>query len=161
MDKYWIGEANGKFFIFDHENQFITSSYVALFSVNDEEFFLFKKEKVKDIILSAKYSDDIVESYLVWRAVHNHINNLDIIEDVESFLDFGPDGLRNTCDYPLKLKPLVSSCDRDTIFGWRQFSGRVTHCYSCKRGLSSYSGNTCKTCQWIRCQCGACGCRYG
>ena len=37
---------------------------------------------------------------------------------------------------------------------------RVTHCYSCGHGLSSFEDFSCSTCNWLLCACGACGCGY-
>ena len=37
---------------------------------------------------------------------------------------------------------------------------RVTHCYACKRHLSSMDFSICKKCGWIKCKCDACGCGY-
>lgn len=37
---------------------------------------------------------------------------------------------------------------------------RVTHCYACKYGLDSTINLECVSCNWIICQCGACGCCY-
>jgi hypothetical protein len=37
---------------------------------------------------------------------------------------------------------------------------RSTHCYACKRDLNSVSFSQCPSCQWIRCECRACGCSY-
>ena len=38
---------------------------------------------------------------------------------------------------------------------------RSTHCYACKRGLSTGSDLECSACNWLLCTCGACGCGYG
>lgn len=37
---------------------------------------------------------------------------------------------------------------------------RVTHCYSCKNELDSELYMECRSCGWIICSCGACGCGY-
>ena len=37
---------------------------------------------------------------------------------------------------------------------------RVTHCYACRKHLDSVDFSICSKCSWIRCACGACGCRY-
>jgi hypothetical protein len=37
---------------------------------------------------------------------------------------------------------------------------RVTNCYSCKRRLTGVSNDICKKCNWIVCECKACGCNY-
>ena len=37
---------------------------------------------------------------------------------------------------------------------------RITHCWRCKRHLDSRGFFICKTCGWIICDCGACGCGY-
>ena len=37
---------------------------------------------------------------------------------------------------------------------------RVTYCWNCKEGLSSYKDYSCKKCRWLLCTCGACGCAY-
>jgi hypothetical protein len=36
---------------------------------------------------------------------------------------------------------------------------RVTHCYRCKRHLKTSLANECDNCGWIKCRCGACGCK--
>lgn len=38
---------------------------------------------------------------------------------------------------------------------------RITHCYSCKTGLTNELYKECRACGWIICSCGACGCAYG
>lgn len=40
-------------------------------------------------------------------------------------------------------------------------SHRVTHCFKCKRTLTSSDNNKCFSCKWLKCPCGACGCNYG
>jgi hypothetical protein len=42
-------------------------------------------------------------------------------------------------------------------FGLR---GRFTHCYKCKADLNSIDFELCSVCQWIKCECAACGCAY-
>lgn len=37
---------------------------------------------------------------------------------------------------------------------------RVTHCYACKRHLDNQTFLECSACNWIICNCGACGCGY-
>lgn len=37
---------------------------------------------------------------------------------------------------------------------------RTTHCYSCKDSLDSSLHLECKSCSWLICYCGACGCGY-
>jgi len=37
---------------------------------------------------------------------------------------------------------------------------RLTHCYYCKEPLNNFSDDKCEKCGWIKCSCGACGCRY-
>ena len=37
---------------------------------------------------------------------------------------------------------------------------RETHCYRCRVDLNSADFSICGQCNWIRCPCGACGCRY-
>ncbi len=37
---------------------------------------------------------------------------------------------------------------------------RVTHCYACGIILDNQIDIECKTCNWILCECGACGCGY-
>jgi hypothetical protein len=37
---------------------------------------------------------------------------------------------------------------------------RFTHCFGCKRSLSSLDFAVCGRCRWIRCACGACGCNF-
>ena len=39
-------------------------------------------------------------------------------------------------------------------------SVRNTHCYSCKEKISTYTNLICNSCNWIICNCGACGCGY-
>jgi len=40
-------------------------------------------------------------------------------------------------------------------------SQRNTHCFSCKRVISSSNKfRICKKCKWMVCTCGACGCDY-
>lgn len=52
---------------------------------------------------------------------------------------------------------LQSQVDRYLLMVMRQ---RSTHCYRCKRALDSVNFDECPECQWLRCQCGACGCGY-
>lgn len=35
-----------------------------------------------------------------------------------------------------------------------------THCYWCRRNINSVDFSLCRRCDWIRCACGHCGCRY-
>lgn len=43
----------------------------------------------------------------------------------------------------------------------RYTTERETHCYNCKKHLSSAINFSCGSCQWIVCpNCGACGCGY-
>ncbi len=37
---------------------------------------------------------------------------------------------------------------------------RYTHCFSCKKCLNSFDFEVCDKCRWIRCACGACGCKF-
>ena len=37
---------------------------------------------------------------------------------------------------------------------------RVTHCFACKSSLDSVDFSLCPKCRWIRCSCGACGCKF-
>jgi len=37
---------------------------------------------------------------------------------------------------------------------------RVTHCWNCKNPLDNSIDLECKSCGWILCSCGACGCGY-
>lgn len=53
-----------------------------------------------------------------------------------------------------RLEPQV---DRYLLMVLKQ---RSTHCYRCKRGLDSVNFDQCAECQWLRCECGACGCGY-
>jgi len=36
---------------------------------------------------------------------------------------------------------------------------RSTHCWKCKTNLNDVDFSVCKTCHWIVCPCGACGCK--
>ena len=37
---------------------------------------------------------------------------------------------------------------------------RATHCYNCKRELTTQTHLGCNNCSWILCDCGACGCGF-
>lgn len=37
---------------------------------------------------------------------------------------------------------------------------RNTHCFNCYKNLNSLTGDECSACNWIRCNCGSCGCNY-
>lgn len=37
---------------------------------------------------------------------------------------------------------------------------RDAYCYSCKKVLSTLTQLECEDCDWILCECGACGCNY-
>ena len=37
---------------------------------------------------------------------------------------------------------------------------RVTHCYACHERLDSNISFECIACEWLLCECGACGCGY-
>lgn len=43
----------------------------------------------------------------------------------------------------------------------QQRSSRVTHCYACKSHLDGKFHVACSACDWLICQCGACGCEFG
>lgn len=42
----------------------------------------------------------------------------------------------------------------------RTIQRRVTHCYDCRQILDNSIDVECVACNWILCQCGACGCGY-
>lgn len=49
-------------------------------------------------------------------------------------------------------------------FETRDFSfkfERITHCFNCKSILTSSVNNKCFSCNWLKCQCGSCGCNFG
>lgn len=37
---------------------------------------------------------------------------------------------------------------------------RQTHCWRCAKRISDFSHARCEECNWIQCDCGACGCDY-
>ncbi len=37
---------------------------------------------------------------------------------------------------------------------------RYSHCFICTRSLNSVDFAVCRSCGWIRCACGACGCNF-
>lgn len=37
---------------------------------------------------------------------------------------------------------------------------RSAHCYLCKSELDSQRNEYCSMCNWLKCNCGACGCKY-
>jgi hypothetical protein len=37
---------------------------------------------------------------------------------------------------------------------------RITHCFICKSTLKSTVNNKCFRCGWLKCKCGACGCKF-
>jgi hypothetical protein len=41
-----------------------------------------------------------------------------------------------------------------------QLRERFTNCYRCAQDLNSIDFDLCPVCRWIKCPCGACGCRY-
>ena len=39
-------------------------------------------------------------------------------------------------------------------------SDRVNHCYQCQNEVTSFTNPVCKKCNWLACNCSACGCGY-
>jgi hypothetical protein len=58
---------------------------------------------------------------------------------------------------PQEWNQLEPQVDRYLLMVLKQ---RSTHCYRCERGLDSVNFGQCPECQWLRCECGACGCGY-
>jgi hypothetical protein len=38
---------------------------------------------------------------------------------------------------------------------------RQANCFSCQKFITTDTHASCNTCRWLKCNCGACGCRYG
>ncbi|WP_214626519.1 hypothetical protein [Paenibacillus agaridevorans] len=43
-------------------------------------------------------------------------------------------------------------------FKMQSLKSKTTHCFRCKKRLSRETHNSCYTCRWVRCDCGACLC---
>ena len=58
-------------------------------------------------------------------------------------------------------KKAIAKTTSNEIEDFSSESHRVTHCFKCKRTLTSSGNIKCFSCKWIKCPCGSCGCNFG
>jgi len=129
----WVGLLDGKLYLFDPKEKSEFDSIIILFDFSTGEY---RK-------LNRLYTN-------------NHIEKL-VDQKMICICENKYKQWKNTGFFrPLNYKDLANQLQEN-----RSPHERVTHCYNCKKGLTSKSGITCAKCGWIVCSyCGACGCGY-
>ena len=60
-------------------------------------------------------------------------------------------------EYDHQVQPYVKKYHDLRI---KMMQDRFTHCFRCKQDINSRDFRLCEKCEWIKCDCMACGCEY-
>jgi len=158
----WVGQfqSTGTIVVFDPSLAFegvedtygfvVEKNLMRRFTLTDEVHWFTQERDPQP--LRGRDANDAIQKYTEWKE-HN----------LQSFLDSETDRIETK-----KNRQISRHKDHLAKLG-KPYSGvrlnsptekRVTHCYSCQKGLDSDIHLECNGCGWLICQCGACGCGY-
>lgn len=127
--KLWVGDVEGEIVLFDNE---LSSSgdTVTFWSLSKNRFLDLDRAKARSAAkkIEGKDRDVVIEKYRQSVVVRHRLRLQRMGKKYA--------GIREP----------------------NQIIARVTHCWSCKRTLTSEGYPECIECGWILCECGACGC---
>jgi hypothetical protein len=147
--RFWVGTNGEDILIFDREMQIENSPFVHLWSPTAQEMKSVNASMARVHMKTIK--DDTlvapaIESYLIWHAK----NGADFLNEEKKY-----QRERRKGD---ELKQQTKSEIYAAKGNSNSYSHRSAQCHNCGKALNSSVQATCKTCGWIRCACGACGC---
>lgn len=165
QENWWAGEIThtGAIVVYDPSAQISSSGNLYIFSVNRKVMRQFDRDELRAIVKSI-YGQERVQAFSIyseWKKENFErflqTEPLRIIEESRR-LKAEEDKLKE--NYRNKLIELGFDPDEFIAQKVTPRRHRVTHCYSCKRGLDNKLFFECNACHWIICTCGACGCGY-
>lgn len=174
----WVGELDGKVLVFDRSLQLPNWPHVFLWSATtksmDKYVAVIARKHVKAHPEPALVKEQ-VDAYQAWRkakgqewlkAQNREYEALRAREEKQRQAD--EEAKRKVQELRVELKErhkkrlaaqgLESKGTR--LGGTSPRSSRTTACYVCKEELDGSIDLECMGCNWILCQCGACGCGY-
>jgi len=159
IEKLWVGTPkNGskRLYVFDENMQHEDFSMVNLFCVHSCSMKPYEKEFVRSALAASSKRSAAIASYSKW---HNKSGDNFLVLDRERQIRAQEEKRNKVIQ---KHKEFIENLGV-TYQGIKLTDAadkRITHCYSCKKGLDSEVDIQCALCKWLICSCGACGCGF-
>jgi uncharacterized small protein (DUF1192 family) len=157
--RLWVGQhPKGGLLVYDPSSESARNNEnVSLYLVAEDRIGTFRREIIREHVKQHTPDKDEVRS-----AVEAYLQFLDKPRRVaEQAAKEGAEAKRSALE--ARHRAFLEK-------GGQQYSGvrirpnsspqRITHCWSCKRHLDSSIDLECVACNWILCDCGACGCGW-
>jgi len=160
MTHRWVGSYYEKTLVFDLSWRDEASTFVLFWDANDASFALYPATMARRRIRKAE--DDVasktISRFDKWAKDHGRaLSDVSQIRFEAKLVGLDGD---MTLDERHE-KHLIRS--RIQYRGSEQATTarfRIASCWSCKQSISTTTDRQCVICEWILCNCGACGCGY-
>lgn len=136
-ENFWVGKLNDSLYVFDRDVQLNDCPHVFLWNVALDTMQKFVPTQARTQFHSVRESETTspaINSYLRWKSIHA---SAWLAEERRYYQD------RRANEQSRKENAKLYT----------------THCFECQRELISDEDH-CPRCGWIKCACGACGCKY-
>lgn len=151
----WVGkfEETGATVVFDTAVKFDGVDDVFGYVPARDVMRQFKSEFAKSArMVSGGEKDMALSKYLDWKQKHGTTFAEGFVTRKERAIN---NAIKKHKKYLKKIGKEYSGVNPNT-----SKRHRVTHCYACKEPLDSSFHIECNQCEWLVCECGACGCGY-
>ena len=170
--KLWVGRirTTGAIVVFDPTLQLPDHSKIYVYSLHRAVVRQFVAAELRAIVetVHGSESDAAIFEYYSWKAKHAddflHKEPLRLAKE-EQRLVAAEERTRAAEEriraaHRQRLEALGIDLTSIDLHSVEPRQHRITHCYACKSHLDSEVFLQCSACQWIICNCGACGCGY-
>lgn len=159
----WVGQLERKTLVFDPSVQLVGCPHVFLWNFTSKEMEKFIASVSRTLIRKAidrALTERALLEYEEWRRKYS----VAWLADEQVYYDerlanerIAAKGIQELHRQRLELLGLPYDGVRGVLPTRER---RKTHCYACKANLDNSVQLECAVCDWILCQCGACGCGF-
>lgn len=162
----WVGAfiKTGALILHDPNLQIGGREWVNLYSVDHNEIRPFDRSIVREKVRRANHTeyDYALRAYETWTQKDNGSFVADELlakkrKEEQHSSDLTPKDQRDKINKHREFLRKTGKSGEEKIVNARW--DRATHCYSCKSSITM-PNLECTSCNWIICECGACGCGY-
>lgn len=177
-ERYWVGKKSDSRFrwLFDKDMPHEDSRMVYLFNVDIQSMREYPRAYAREALTTAQEEDraSTIVAYEKWHAEHGatflkNDENRRHKEILKRNAQEEAEALRREVEIEARRQETIVRHREYLERHGKKYAGvsensrrshRATHCYACKASLDSDLHIECKSCSWLICHCGACGCGY-
>lgn len=157
----WYGICRKAVYVFDPRVQIEDEYVVILYDAHKRTLVKYKRADIRPHLRSATPEDDLTDAtrlYKEWKQFYS--STLREVQESEPQL-YQPPSHNDRAIAAHKARLALLGIQYVGVNEASLRRHRVTHCFKCGEHLDNAITAECAACNWILCECGACGCSYG